>query len=146
MTSTTAVAAASRAAPSRPEHPDLADRDDLVELLTAFYGKAFRDPLLGPVFVDIAQMDLAKHLPFICDFWETVVFKAGKYRRNAFTPHQQLHLRAGLTTTHFAQWLRLWRQTVDEHYAGPHAELAKLQASRMATSMSRRITGDAQLP
>jgi hemoglobin len=123
-------------------HRDLADREDLVELLTAFYGKAFRDPLLGPVFVDIAQMVLAKHLPFICDFWETVVFKAGKYRRNAFTPHQQLHLRADLTAAHFARWLLLWRDTVDEAYAGPHAELAKLQASRMAASMCRRITGE----
>jgi hemoglobin len=146
MRSTPAPASASHPAPPRAERSDLADRDDLVELLTAFYGRAFADPLLGPVFVDIAQMDLAEHLPFICDFWETVVFKAGKYRRNAFTPHQQLHLRAGLTGAHFAQWLRLWCQTVDERYAGPHAEMAKLQAFRMATSMNRRITGEAHLP
>lgn len=121
---------------------DIDDRAAIAQLLTDFYGRAFRDPLLGPVFVDIAQMDLAKHLPVICDFWETVVLKAGKYRRNAFTPHQQLHVRADLTTAHFAQWLHLWCQTVDERYAGPHAELAKLQASRMAASMCRRITGE----
>ncbi|HEU5007953.1 MAG TPA: group III truncated hemoglobin [Jatrophihabitantaceae bacterium] len=144
MTTAPAVAITATG-PSSSVRRDLADRDDLVELLTAFYGKAFRDPLLGPVFVDIARMDLAKHLPFICDFWETVVFKAGKYRRNAFTPHQQLHLRAGLTTAHFARWLLLWCETVDEGYVGPRAESAKLQASRMAASMSRRITGEAQL-
>jgi hypothetical protein len=34
---------------------------------------------------------------------------------------------------------------VDESYVGPRAESAKLQASRMAASMSRRITGEAQL-
>ena len=121
---------------------DLTGRADLAELLTAFYGKAFRDPLLGPVFVDVARMDLAEHLPIICDFWETVVFRAGKYRRNAFTPHQRLHLRAGLTAAHFARWLELWCRTVDERYAGPRAELAKLQATRMAGSMSRRIAGE----
>ncbi len=111
-----------------------------------FYGRAFADPLLGPIFTDIAQMDLDAHLPIMCDFWETVLFRAGKYRRNAFTVHVGLHRRAELTAAHFARWLALWTETIDELYAGPVASHAEVQASRIADSIHRRLhsTTDAQ--
>lgn len=123
------------------DRSDIATRNDLALLLRDFYGRAFRDELLGPVFVDVARMDLDAHLPVMCDFWETVLFRAGTYRRNALHPHQRLHARADLTPAHFARWLALWRATVDERQAGPKAELAKLQGSRIAGAMCRRITG-----
>lgn len=124
---------------------DITDRSEVLALLRDFYGRAFRDDLLGPVFVDVARMDLDLHLPVIADFWETVLFHAGSYRRNALAPHQRLHQRAGLAPTHFARWLALWCATVDDRHAGAKAELAKLQGSRMAGAMSRRITGTADL-
>jgi hemoglobin len=120
---------------------DIENRDDIAALLRDFYGRAFRDELLGPVFVDVAHMDLEAHLPVMCDFWETVLFRAGLYRGNALRPHQRLHAQARLTPTHFRRWLALWRGTVDDRHAGPKAELAKLQATRIADAMSRRITG-----
>mgnify|MGYP003520032605 CR=1 FL=1 len=42
--------------------PDIASRDDISTLVVAFYGRAFEDDLLGPVFVDVAQLDLDAHL------------------------------------------------------------------------------------
>lgn len=130
-----------RGAPTgRRQRADIVDRNDIVGLLREFYGRAFRDELLGPVFVDIARMDLDAHLPVMCDFWQTVLFRAGTYRGNALHPHQRLHARANLTPVHFGRWLALWRATVDDRHAGPTAEVAKLQASRIAGAMSRRIT------
>lgn len=55
---------------------DLADRDDVEVLVRRFYTRAFADPLLGPIFHDIAQMDLEARLPVMCDFWQTVLFRA----------------------------------------------------------------------
>lgn len=132
-------------APDSRPRGDIANRGDITALLRDFYGRAFRDELLGPVFVDIAHMDLEAHLPVICDFWETVLFRAGTYRRNALRPHQRLHTRARLTPAHFVRWLTLWRATVDDRHVGPKAELAKLQATRIAGAMSRRITGQVPL-
>ena len=120
---------------------DITGRDDIAALLTDFYGRAFGDELLGPVFVDIARMDLAEHLPVMCDFWQSVLFRSGQYRRNALQPHLRLHGKAHLTPAHFDRWLALWHATVDDRHAGPKAELAKLQASRIAGATSRRITG-----
>ena len=137
MTSATAAPKAD----ARHGRADIADRCDVAALLRDFYGRAFRDELLGPVFVDIALMDLDAHLPVMCDFWETVLFRAGTYRRNALAPHQRLHARADLTPAHFARWLGLWCATVDDRHTGPKAELAKLQGTRIAGAMCRRITG-----
>jgi hemoglobin len=58
---------------------------NILELLRDFYGRDFRDELLGAVFV-VAGMDLDVHLPVIADFWDTVLFHAGGCRRNALAP------------------------------------------------------------
>ncbi|MEI5584608.1 MULTISPECIES: group III truncated hemoglobin [unclassified Agromyces] len=120
---------------------DLANRDDVERLVVAFYETAFRDPIIGPIFTDVAHMDLAAHLPVMCDFWETVLFRSGAYRRNALQVHVALHERHPLTDADFTRWLQLWTATVDRHFAGPVAQRAKLQAARIAASMERRLAG-----
>lgn len=120
---------------------DLQDRNDVESLVDQFYRRAFADPLIGPIFTDIAEMDLEHHLPIMCDFWETVLFRAGKYKRNAFRHHVALNDAFPLTQEHFDRWLRIWVANVDEEYAGEKAELAKTQARRIAMSIHRRIQG-----
>ncbi|MFG1654854.1 group III truncated hemoglobin [Micromonospora sp. NPDC049275] len=120
---------------------DITDRGDITDLVTDFYGRAFADELLGPVFIDVAKMDLSAHLPIMCDFWETVLFRSGTYRRNALQLHVDLNRREPLTERHFERWLALWRAAIDDRHAGPKAELAKVQATRIAQSMLRRLSG-----
>lgn len=120
---------------------DIRDRSDVAELVESFYGRVFNDPLIGHIFTDIAKLDLNHHLPIMCDFWETVLFRAGLYRRNALKLHQNLNNKFPLQREHFARWLELWCTTVDETFAGEKAELAKLQATRIAGSIHRRIQG-----
>ncbi|MDM4718689.1 group III truncated hemoglobin [Micromonospora sp. WMMA1363] len=105
--------------------PDITGRADITALVTDFYTRAFADDLLGPVFLDVARMDLATHLPIMCDFWETVLFRSGTYQRNPLRPHVELNRREPLTERHFRRWLELWCGTVDDRHAGPKAELAK---------------------
>lgn len=120
---------------------DLANRADVEELVSTFYRAAFADPLIGPVFTEVAKMDLDHHLPIMCDFWETVLWNAGLYRRNALQVHFVLHGRHPLGEEHFDRWLTLWSTTIDARFAGPVAERAKLQAARIAGSMLRRMAG-----
>jgi hemoglobin len=121
---------------------DIATRDDIEVVVRDFYTRAFDDPLLGPVFVDIAQMDLEAHMPIMCDFWETVIFRAGLYKRNALQVHVDLHAKADLTAEHFGRWVDLWHATVDDHFAGENADQAKVQGARIAYSISRRLMGE----
>ena len=97
---------------------DIESREDIAALVTAFYQRAFADELLGPVFTDIARMDLPAHLPVMCDFWETVLFRAGRYQRNALRPHLELNAQVELTETHFRRWLALWTARSEERRVG----------------------------
>jgi len=65
----------------------------------------------------------------------------GRYRRNALQVHRDLAAKTPLTPAHFARWLELWITSVDDRYVGPVAELARLQAGRIAGSMNRRLSG-----
>lgn len=120
---------------------DLAGRDDVEVLLRRFYGRALYDDLLGEPFAEIRAQGLESHLPVMCDFWETVLFRTGRYRRSALRAHQHVHYRVPLSANHFLRWLTLWNSTVDQMFAGPVAEHAKIQAARIAGAMHRRLTG-----
>jgi hemoglobin len=120
---------------------DIRDRDDIQTLVSTFYRTVFGDALIGPIFTDVAHMDLDRHLPIMCDFWQTVLFRAGLYRRNALQLHVMLHAKHPLEEQHFERWLAIWIATVDALFAGEKAELAKLQAQRIAGSIHRRLNG-----
>ncbi|MEJ7838976.1 MAG: group III truncated hemoglobin, partial [Thermomicrobiales bacterium] len=118
---------------------DIRDRQDIERLVVTFYERAFEDVVLGHIFVDVAKMDLVEHLPHMCDFWETVLFKTATYGRNAFEVHQRIHAMEQLTPMHFQRWEDLWHKTLDQTFRGEKANLAKLHASRMSGSIQRRL-------
>jgi hemoglobin len=126
-------------------HADLVDRADVEALLRRFYDRVLIDDVLFDPFAQLRSEGLDAHIPVMCDFWETVLFRAGLYRGSALTVHRVLHQRTPLSGKHFVRWLTVWRDTVDEMYQGPAAERAKVQAARIAWAMHRRLTGvDAQ--
>ncbi len=118
---------------------DLQSREDVERLVRAFYSRALADTMIGYLFTDVAKLDLEEHVPQITDFWETILFGTQSYSGGAFAPHISLHHQSPLRGGHFERWLQLWTGTVDELYAGPHAELAKSHAQRVARAFHRRI-------
>jgi hemoglobin len=132
-------------APPDHQRTDLADGTDVEALLRRFYGRVLVDDVLAEPFTDVRAAGLDSHIPTMCDFWETVLFRAGRYRGSALDAHRQVHDRVPLSGRHFVRWLTMWTNTVDEMYCGPVAEHAKTQAARIAWAMHRRLTGgDAQ--
>jgi hemoglobin len=121
--------------------PDILTREDCERLVRAFYGRALTDEVIGFLFTDVAKLDLEAHVPRITSFWETVLLGGQSYTGGAFAPHAALHAKAGLRGGHFTRWVALWRQTVDELFAGPTAELAKTHAQRVANAFHARLSG-----
>ena len=121
--------------------PDIQNREDISRLVGAFYARAFKDPIIGYIFTDVARIDLDEHLPVFTDFWETVLFRAGTYKRNALQVHFALNAKVPLEAEMFDRWLGIWTSNVDDHFSGEVADRAKLQATRIAGSMHRRVRG-----
>ncbi|BBY08266.1 group III truncated hemoglobin [Mycobacterium noviomagense] len=120
---------------------DLASRADVEALLRRFYRRVLNDDVLGDPFTELRARGLDSHIPVMCDFWETVLFRAGRYRGSALNAHRPVHCRTLLSAHHFVRWLTTWNNTVDQTYCGPVAEAAKVQAARIAWAMHRRLTG-----
>jgi hemoglobin len=120
---------------------DLAGRADVEELLRRFYGRVFVDDVLAVPFTELRAKGLESHLAVMCDFWETVLFRAGLYRGSALVVHRRLHDRHPLSANQFVRWLELWNAAIDEKYQGPVAERATIQAARIAKAMHHRLRG-----
>jgi hemoglobin len=120
---------------------DIETREDCERLVRAFYGRAMTDPIIGFIFTDVARLDLEAHVPRIASFWETILLGARSYGGGAFAPHARLHAQVRLREGHFARWLALWNDTVDELFAGERAELAKAHAARVARAFLARLEG-----
>ena len=118
---------------------DIGSRADLKLLMETFYGKLLADASISYLFTDIAKIDLTKHLPVLVDFWESILFQADTYRKNAMKIHTDLHKQSPLQAQHFKTWLGYFHETVDELFEGEKAELVKQRATSIATVMQIKI-------
>src|SRR5437773_10341136 len=114
---------------------DISNREDIQQLVNAFYEKVKRDELISYLFNDVAKVNWERHLPRMYDFWENIIFQTGSFTGNPMIAHVQLHQKSPLNKAHFAQWQRLFLATVDELFEGEKAELAKQRAISIATMM-----------
>ena len=60
---------------AQPGRVDLANRGDIEALLRCFYGQVLVGDILAEPFAEIRLHSLESHLPVMCDFWQTVLFK-----------------------------------------------------------------------
>ena len=114
---------------------DIENREDIEQLVNAFYAKVLKDDKIGFFFNEIVQIDWEKHFPIMYDFWETILFDTMKYKGNPMTKHIVLSKKEPLTSEHFERWLLLWGHTVNEYFAGERASEAKERAKMIAELM-----------
>src|SRR5688572_31544333 len=128
--------------PGVTARPDLDTRAAIDRLMLAFYAKATTDDLIGEFFTDVVPFDLRQHLPIIGDFWESVLHGTQAYRAHNRSPlqlHAELDALQPLHPEHFDRWLELFRETVDELFAGPYTEFAKARSAMIAKRMLQVI-------
>lgn len=128
-------------APAGQAVADLAARQDIEALLRRFYGRVMVDDVLAEPFAEFRIKGLDSHIPVMADFWETALFRAGRYRGSALHAHRHVHEQTPLSGRHFVRWLTVWNDTADEMFRGPIADRAKIQGARIAWAMHRRLTG-----
>ena len=118
-----------------PYKKDIENRGDLLLLIQEFYKKLLADDSINYLFTDVANINLEHHFPVLVDFWDSILFQSDTYRKNAMQPHIALHQKSPLTKHHFETWLRYFKETVDELFAGDNAFIIKEKATSIATVM-----------
>ena len=117
------------------EKKELMTLDDVKTLVDRFYGKVRSDELLAPIFNERIRDRWPEHLEKMYRFWQTVLLGEHTYMGSPFPPHANLPV----NKTHFDQWLRLFKETLDEFFRGEKANEAKWRADKMAEMFQLRL-------
>ncbi|HXY57817.1 MAG TPA: group III truncated hemoglobin [Methylocystis sp.] len=91
----------------------------------SFYAKGAADPLLGPVFDKIPELE--KHLGVVVNFWSKSLLHTERYDGHPFSAHINLPIEP----EHFARWLQLFSETAKETLPETQAAQAIAKASHM---------------
>ena len=102
----------------------------IAALVESFYGKARRDPVIGPVF-DAAVADWDEHFAKLHDFWSSVMLTTGRYKGNPMAAHFKQPIEPGF----FDRWQALWRETAAELFAPAVAAQFIAKAERIGESL-----------
>lgn len=121
---------------------DIQSRKDIVELVDQFYQQILSDDLIGVFFNEIVKLDVDKHMPIMYDFWETTLLGNITYKGNAMLKHIQLNRMKAIEEKHFARWIHLWENTINNNFEGEKASLAIKRATQIAELMKYKIKGD----
>lgn len=120
---------------------DVATPTDVHNLVTRFYREIVFDELLEPVFGDVAEVDWAQHIPKLIDYWCWILFGTGGHPTSVTKVHRHLHERAPIGPHHCNRWFALWAATIDDSWAGPHADHAKDHARCLMAGMAKHVFG-----
>ncbi len=111
---------------------DIHTKEDIQKVVTLFYDKALKDPMLAPHFQGV---NFAKHLPKMMAFWDFVLLDVPGYTTNVFDAH--VHLKVG--KAHFARWVEIFHETIEENFQGEKANEAKLRASSLGWTFGEKM-------
>lgn len=118
---------------------DIETREDIVLLVNTFYDLVNQNKQLGFIFNDIAQVDWDTHLPKMYSFWSSILLGEKSFSGNPMEKHVALSKTTPMTEDSFAEWRRLFNQTVDDLFQGAMADEAKTRAENIARLMLYKI-------
>ena len=117
----------------------LESREDIELLVNSFYAKVVKDETIGFFFKDVVNVNWDKHLPKMYSFWESLLFGEASYKGNPMAMHFPVNEKVAIEKPHFAHWIKLWTETVEENFEGEKAEAAVYKASNIANLMAYKM-------
>jgi len=121
------------------DRADMDSRENIDFFVDRFYERVLADEQLSPIFVEIAEVDLAIHLPHIKDYWHKLLLGEKKYQRHTMNIHRQIHSKRALQAEDFQRWLNCFSATADAHFAGERTDRAKRVAKTIAANMEQSL-------
>lgn len=118
------------------ENTDILNLADVQLLVDNFYGKVRDNELLAPIFNGVIGDKWPVHLEKMYGFWQTLLLETPVYSGSPFLKHAKLPIEK----EHFDTWMKLFNETVDEHFTGTKANEAKWRAARMSEMFQYKLT------
>ena len=106
-------------------------RDRVAETVAAFYSQVRQHPTLSVPFARV--QDWPHHLEILTHFW-WVTLGGERYLDYSYQVPSK-HAEAGFTPALLADWLALFRQTLDAHLPQDQADAWFARAERIGTSL-----------
>jgi hemoglobin len=117
---------------------DVKSRKDIEKIVANFYEKLLSDEKLSHIF---KPLNLEKHLPVVCNFWENMLFQTGNYGGGMMWVHLQQNEKTPFTTELFERWLALFFMTIDQGFQGENADFMKKKALEIGQIMNAKMSG-----
>ena len=114
---------------------DIETREDIIELVNAFYQQAKYDPDLSKVFLEMKALTETDILQAMYNFWENIILFTGPYKGK---PLYRFIAGRELKPQHFKAWNTIFNQTVDNLYEGYHADQAKYRSREILDILKNR--------
>lgn len=114
---------------------EIAQIEDVKQLVDVFYEKVRLDETLGPIFDEVIQDNWPHHLDKMYRFWQTILLGQHTYHGNPFSHHAPLPIYG----EHFEIWLSLFHETLDDFFVGDKAAFAKKQSNVMAIMFQHKL-------
>jgi hemoglobin len=120
---------------------DLDTRTQIHDLVVHFYREIAFDPVLNPVFEEVAEVDWAVHMPRLTNYWCRVLLGEPGYDGMLLAAHEHVHHLEPFDPALYDRWYDLWVASVDERWSGPKADAAKAHAAHIMRFLARRLSG-----
>jgi len=117
------------------EKRDIISKEDVKLLVNDFYGRVRENDLLSPIFNEVIGENWPKHLEKMYGFWETLLLDVQAYSGSPFLKHAKLPI----AKQHFDNWMKLFIETIDDHFSGEKANEAKWRAERMSEMFQYKL-------
>ena len=109
-------------------------------MVHGFYRRLLDDPVMAPMFLDVAAIDLQQHLPTICQYWYKMLLGETDYRRHMMAKHRALDDKQPLTGEHHERWLQHFMNNLDGRFAGPYTDRARHIAFRVMDNLYAQLS------
>jgi hemoglobin len=114
-------------------------REQISELVEAFYARVREDAVIGPVFQANVE-SWGAHLSLLKDFWASVLLGEGSYKGNPLLAHFNLPMEERF----FERWLTLFGETARKIFPPREAEMIVGKAQGIAANMRRVFAARAE--
>ncbi len=112
-------------------------------LVDSFYEDVNKDPMLGPIFNEVAKVNWEEHLSLLYKFWSNIILGTREYQGNPYNKHVELAKKILIEEKHFKRWLSLFSKHLYNIIPQPNASEIEAKVTSIANALRKGMISNA---